>query len=253
MKTEILYGIHPVIEALRAKRRSFASIHISKDRARKGPEWIETVMALAGPLKVPVVTVSSSQLTSMADTDMHQGIAGKVSPYPLKRLSDILGRSESATSDRFLLLLDHVVDPHNFGALIRTAHCVDIDGIVVPKDRSAPPTATVSKVSSGALEHVAMVRVTNVVNTMAILKENGMWVVGLDKGEGESIFSLTFPPSVAIVIGGEHRGIRPLVKKHCDLLCSIPQAGKIDSLNASVAGAVAMYEVYRQRHQRGLA
>ncbi|MEE8399331.1 MAG: 23S rRNA (guanosine(2251)-2'-O)-methyltransferase RlmB [Desulfobacterales bacterium] len=249
MKTEILYGIHPVIEALKANRRSFASIHISKDRARKGSEWIEALMALAEPLKVPIITVPSSQLTSMADTDMHQGVAAKVSPYPLKGLSEILGRSESATSNRFLLILDHVVDPHNFGALIRTAHCVDIGGILVPKDRSAPPTATVSKVSSGALEHVSMARVTNIVSTISILKENGMWVVGLDKGEGGSIFSLTFPPSVAIVIGGEHRGIRPLVKKHCDLLCSIPQAGEIDSLNASVAGGVAMYEVYRQRHQ----
>jgi len=249
MKTEILYGIHPVVEALRARRRSFASIHISKDRASKKPEWVGIVMALAGQLKVPIVTDSSPRLTSMAETDMHQGIVGKVSPYPLARLSDIVGESGSAPRDRFLLLLDHVVDPHNFGALVRSADCVGVDGILVPKDRSAPPTAAVSRVSAGALEHVSMARVTNIVNTIAALKENGIWVVGLDRRTDQSIFSFTFPPSVAIVIGGEHRGIRPLVRKHCDLLCSIPQAGKIDSLNASVAGGVAMYEVFRQRKE----
>jgi len=212
---------------------------------------MDILITLADSLNIPVKSSSSSQLQSMAQTDLHQGVAARVSSYPWMGFSDIIGGNESATASgeirRFLLLLDHVVDPHNLGALIRTAYCAGVDGILVPKDRSAAPTPVVSKVSAGALEHVRMARITNTVNTIKSLKTYGLWIIGLDKTDGQSIFSFTFPPKVAIVIGGEHKGMGTLVKKHCDELCSIPQLGEIDSLNASVAGAIAMYEVYRQR------
>lgn len=247
MKTEILYGIHPVIEALKAKRRTFVSIYLSQ---RKPSKWLDTLLELADSLKLPVLQSSSTQLRSMTHTDSHQGVAARVSPYPWVNFSDILGMNRSnpdtGALQRFFLLLDHVVDPHNLGALVRTAHCVGVDGILLPKDRSAPPTAVVSKVSAGALEHVRMAHITNMVSTIKILKQQGLWIIGLDRGDGESIFAFEFPSAVAILIGGEHKGIRTLVKKHCDGLCSIPQTGNIDSLNASVAGAIAMYEVFRQ-------
>jgi len=248
VKTEILYGIHPVIEALKAKRRAFANIYLSK---RKPAKWVDTVYELAGALKVTVEQFSLPQLQSITHTDLHQGVAARVSLYPWADFSEIMpmdgSRPDARNLRRFLLLLDHVVDPHNLGALVRTAHCVGVDGILVPKDRSAPPTAVVSKVSAGALEHVRMAHVTNMVRTIQILKQQGLWIIGLDRWDGESIFAFQFPPAVAILIGGEHKGIRPLIKRHCDHICSIPQIGNIDSLNASVAGAIAMYEVFRQQ------
>jgi 23S rRNA (guanosine2251-2'-O)-methyltransferase len=245
-KTEIIYGVHPVVEALRANRRRFRAIYVSVASVGKAPKWLHELSALAESLEIPVDNVSPARLDSLADTDSHQGVAAKVEPYPLQGIADLVGRKSPVPSIRFFVLLDHVVDPHNFGALVRTAHCAGAQGIIVPKDRSAPPTATVSKVSAGALEHVHMVRVTNMVNTIKVLKEEGIWIVGLDREADESIFTFEFPPSVAIIIGGEQKGIRPLVKKQCDFLCAIPQMGRIDSLNASVAGGIAMYEIYRQ-------
>jgi len=184
----------------------------------------------------------------MTGTDEHQGIAAKVSTYPLTGIEKVIRDPHS--DDLFLVMLDHVVDPHNFGAILRTAHCAGVSGVVISKDRSAPPSATVSKVSAGALEHVDIARVTNMVQTMKTLKRKGVWVVGLDPDARDSVFSFDFPTPIALVIGGEQKGIRPLVKKHCDILCAIPQAGRIDSLNASVAGAIVMYEVFRQRSLR---
>jgi 23S rRNA (guanosine2251-2'-O)-methyltransferase len=154
---------------------------------------------------------------------------------------------EDGKSNPFLLLLDNIMDPHNLGALIRTALCVGIDGVIIPKDRSAQPSPTVSKASAGALEHISLSRVTNMVDTIKMLKKNGLWIAGMDKMSTESIFTCDLKGFNAIVIGGEGKGVRPLVKKHCDILLSIPQIGPLDSLNASVAGAVAMYEIFRQR------
>ncbi len=243
-RTEILYGVHPVFEALKASRRACRTIYISSARAGKSPPWLTGLRVLAESLRVPIESCPPSRLESLAGTDGHQGIAAKVGPYPLQSIDELM--SPQTSTHRFLLLLDHVVDPHNFGALVRTAHCAGVQGIAVPKDRSAPPTPAVSKVSAGALEHVRMARVTNMVNTIKVLKREGFWIIGLDGAATTSIFTIDSPASVGIVIGGEQKGIRPLVKQHCDLLCAIPQSGKIDSLNASVAGAIAMYEIYRQ-------
>ena len=159
----------------------------------------------------------------------------------------MLDNIQGGKSDPFLLLLDNIMDPNNLGALIRTALCVGVNGVIIPKDRSAQPTPTVSKVSAGALEHISLSRVTNMANTIKMLKENGLWIAGMDKISTESIFTCDMKAFSAIVIGGEEKGIRPLVKKQCDMLLSIPQTGPLDSLNASAAGAVVMYEAFRQR------
>ena len=243
-KTEILYGIHPVFEALKAGRRTFFEIYCAKDKI---PKRLGKVVAFAESLNIPVQKVNNTRLESITGTGQHQGIGALVSPYPLTRIDDIVGNVKSAAADYFLLLLDNIIDPHNLGALLRTSLGVGVGGIVIPKDRSALPTPTVSKASAGALEHVRLVRVTNMVNTIKDLKGKGLWIVGLDIAAQQSIFFSDLTGSVAIVIGGEAKGIRPLVKKHCDILMSIPQTGRINSLNASVAGAVVMYEVFRQR------
>ena len=145
-------------------------------------------------------------------------------------------------------MLDSILDPQNLGGLIRTAVCAGVDAVILPKDRSATPSPAVSKASAGALEHARVIQATNLVRSMALLKEAGIWITGLDRAGDPSIFQSDFNGPVALVVGGEEKGIRPLVKKHCDFLATIPQQGPIDSLNASAAGAVAIYEAFRQRH-----
>jgi 23S rRNA (guanosine2251-2'-O)-methyltransferase len=147
----------------------------------------------------------------------------------------------------FLLLLDNVVDPHNLGAILRTAVCVGADGVIIPKDRSAFPTPAVSKISSGALEYIRLALVNNMVRTVQMLKDRGVWIVGLDQNAPDSIFATDLTGAMGLIVGGEEKGIRPLLRKTCDGLICIPQSDKVGSLNASVAGAIVMYESYRQR------
>lgn len=244
VKTEILYGIHPVFEALKAGRRVVFEIYVAKGKI---PKRFDKLVQLAESVDIPIKQVKPSELKLIAGTDKHQGIGAKTGPYPFAKISDIEGIGGLDSKKYFLLLLDNIVDPRNLGALVRTAFCVGVDGVVVPKDRSALPTPAVSKASAGALEHVRLLRVTNMTNTMRDLKKKDVWIAGLDPTSEETIFFKDLTGSIAIVIGGEEKGIRPLVKKHCDFLMSIPQEGLVNSLNASVAGAVAMYEVFRQR------
>ena len=244
MKTEILYGIHPISEALKAGRRDVFTIYIAKENISKR---IEKVLALAESLKIPIERKNSQHLINLSGTAHHQGVGAKVGPYPLVKFSELFDGIQSAKSNPCILLLDNMMDPRNLGALVRTALCINTDAVIIPKDRSARPTPIVSKASAGALEHIRLVRVTNMVNAIKALKKSGLWVAGMDKTSVKSIFYSDLTVPVAIVVGGEERGIRPLVKKHCDFLMSIPQAGPVNSLNASVAGAVVMYEVFRQR------
>ena len=244
VKTEILSGIHSVREAITAGRREIFEIYVSKEKI---PKRIQAVISLAESFQIPVKRLMPHMLQSVLRADHKQGIGAHVSPYPFVDITDILDSFKCQPCPPFLLLLDNVVDPHNLGALVRTAVCVGVDGICIPKDRSASPTPAVSRVSAGALEHMRMARVVNLSKTIHLLKERGLWIVGLDKFSGESIYSTRLSTPVSIVVGGEEKGIRRLIKKQCDMLVSIPQTKKIDSLNASAAGAVAMYEVWRQR------
>lgn len=244
-KTETLFGIHPVLEALNAQRRVFHEIYIIKDKPNKRTAHIAEI---AGSRNIPVTLIRPAQLRTMAGTDTHQSIAASVSPYPVVSFSEMISDPPGKGRLPFYLFIDNVVDPHNLGALIRTALCAEISGVVIPKDRSAEPSPTVSKSSAGALEHIRLARVVNMANTIKDLKKNNIWIIGLDKDGDRSIYENDFNTPIAIVVGGEESGIRPLVKRHCDFLSYIPQAGRISSLNASVAGAIAMYEAYRQRN-----
>ena len=244
MKTEILYGIHPVYEALTAGRRNIYEIYLQKDNKSGRPDRLASLATHRG---TRVKTVGSGDLKALVGVAAHQGVAAKVDPFPLTAISDILAAAEAKGARPFLLMLDNILDPQNLGAIIRTALCVGIDGVIMPKDRSAPLTPAVSKASAGALEHIYLSRVTNLVQTIKQFKNKGVWVMGLDKDAEQSIYDGDMTGSVAIVLGGEQKGIRPLVKKNCDFLVSIPQPGALDSLNASVAAAVAMYEALRQR------
>jgi 23S rRNA (guanosine2251-2'-O)-methyltransferase len=244
VKKEILFGVNPVYEALRAGRRDIFKVYITKEKISKR---LEGIIALADSLKIPVEVSTPFNLKSISGSEHHQGVGVQAGPYPFVKISNMLDNIQGGKSDPFLLLLDNIMDPNNLGALIRTALCVGVNGVIIPKDRSAQPTPTVSKVSAGALEHISLSRVTNMANTIKMLKENGLWIAGMDKISTESIFNCDMKAFSAIVIGGEGKGVRPLVKKHCDVLLSIPQTGPLDSLNASAAGAVVMYEAFRQR------
>lgn len=244
MSLEILYGIHSVHESMKAGRRTFFEMYIKKDKLSK---HVEGIQSFAKNLKVPIQTIGTSELKKITGTDLHQGVAAKVSSYPVIGIDDLIFKSRKESCKRFFLLLDNVVDPQNLGALIRTALCAGVEGIIITKDRSAPLTPAVSRASAGALEHCLVSKVTNLAMTINKLKENGVWVAGMDSAASQSVFEADLTIPVAIIIGGEEKGIRLLVKQSCDFLISIPQTGKIDSLNASAAGAVVMYEVFRQR------
>lgn len=244
MKTEIIYGFHPVCEALKAARRKFIEVYAIKDNTS---ERIKQVALLAESMEIPVKKIQPSRLKQSAGTGQHQGVGAKVSRYPLVDTAFIFHKLESDNQNKFLVLLDNILDPQNLGAIIRTAVAVSVDTVIIPKKRSASPTPAVSRASAGALEHVFIAKVTNMVNTIKILKEKGIWIFGMDPAAKDSIYTADLTGAAAIVIGGEEKGMRQLVKKHCDSMLSIPQMGPVNSLNASVAAAVIMYEVFRQR------
>jgi 23S rRNA (guanosine2251-2'-O)-methyltransferase len=242
VKTELLYGIHPVCEALAAGRRKFYEIYLDKEKKAGRLERIESMAESRGILK----KVGRGDLKALAGTAGHQGVAARVSPYRQFTVEDIL-QAVHGDEKHFLLMLDNIQDPRNLGAVIRTALCVGVHGVILPKDRSAPPTPAVSKASAGALEHARLVRVTNLVQTIKHCKSRGLWIIGLQKEAKQLVYAGDLTGPIALVLGGEQKGIRNLVQKNCDFLFSIPQQGKLNSLNASVAAAVAMYEAYRQR------
>jgi len=241
---EIIYGIHPVTEALKSERRIFYEIYVVDDIVSKRHEKIKKLAFLKN---IPLKRISIKALNSITETTMHQMVGARVSPYPLSSLSDIIRNTKNTKKNSTLLLLDNIVDPHNFGALVRTAVCAGVGGIIIPKDRSVKPLPTVSKVSAGAMEHILIARVINIVNAIKLLKKEGFWVVGMDRQGDGSIYDCDLSCPVVIVIGGEEKGIRLLVKKNCDFLTYIPQIGQIDSLNASVAGGIVLYEAFRQK------
>jgi len=246
MKTEILYGIHPVAEALAAGRRKIHEIYIAQESDIRR---MEGVYKKIESRHIPVQKLPRQQIQALSGKDAHQGIAAKVSPYPTMTLTELTGIAEKQQAPPLYLLIDHVVDLHNLGALIRTALCANFDGVVIPKDRTAPPSPVVSKTSAGALEHIRLAQVVNMVQAISELKKKGVWIIGLDMDGNRSLFETDLTGGIGMVVGGEESGIRPLVKKNCDFLCFIPQAGPVGSLNASVAGGVAMYEAYRQRNR----
>jgi 23S rRNA (guanosine2251-2'-O)-methyltransferase len=240
----IIWGYHPVYEALRARRRKISTIHMVLDKIRTRGEALMHIARSAG---ISVEGISAQQLTLMVGHKRHQGICAEASEYPMSSLDAILDSAQSVGEFPFVLGLDQIVDPQNFGAIARTAHCAGIHGIIVPKKNAAPPSAAASKASAGALEHMNIAFVTNLVNALKSLKDNGLWIAGADQKGQDTVFDADLSGPLAIVVGGEEKGIRPLVKKQCDYLVAIPQKGPIGSLNASAAASVVMYESFRQR------
>jgi 23S rRNA (guanosine2251-2'-O)-methyltransferase len=247
--SDLLYGIHPVYEALIAGRRAFKKLFVSKRRQTKGVQGLLERTRAEG---VPIQYREPDYFRSLLGGLVHQGVAAHVSDYPLVDIGDILRKAETDDELPIVLALDGIVDPQNLGSLIRTSLAMGIHGIILAKDRSAPLSPSVSKASAGAMEHTLIARVPNLVTALKRLKKAGLWVVGAHAGSGQRVDEADFNVGLVLVIGGEGKGIRPLVRKTCDYLVSVPQKKVVDSLNAAVAGAMVMYEIVRQRRLKGL-
>ncbi|SLM30123.1 RNA methyltransferase (TrmH family protein, group 3) [Desulfamplus magnetovallimortis] len=258
LNCEILCGIHPVLEAVKAERRLFFKIFVSRQHSGR----IIEIVDFAKNHDIAVEYTSDEQLEEICLGVKHQGVAAEVGRYPLGKASDIfkgkINKTHTAgygseeeeileSSKKFFVILEGLQDPHNLGAIIRTAICAGADHIVLPKDRSVHPSPAVSRASAGAMEHADISIVTNIAMFVRELKKNGVWIAGLDAGGAISIFDADFSGDIALVVGGEHTGIRPLVKKECDFIVSLPMVKGVTSLNASVASGIAMYEILRQR------
>ncbi|MES0351140.1 MAG: 23S rRNA (guanosine(2251)-2'-O)-methyltransferase RlmB [Desulfobacteria bacterium] len=243
---DLLYGIHPLYEALAAGRRRFKKVYVSKNRGTKG---IQALLERARTGGIPVQYKVPDFFRSHLGDSVHQGVAAQVGHFPLVDENDILKGAETDGRLPLVLALDGVVDPQNLGSLVRTALAMGVHGIILPKARSAPLSPSVSKASAGAMEHMLFARVPNLVAALQRLKKAGLWVVGAHGGSERPVDQADFNVGLVLVIGGENKGIRPLVRKTCDYLVSVPQKGTIDSLNAAVAGAIVMYEIVRQRRK----
>lgn len=243
---EVLYGLHPVEEAIRSGLRPLDHVLVARDRK---DERLERVIALCRVANIRVATDSREQLTRLAKTDTHQGILALVRERQFLGIEDLLRmrKPAGAGGHKFFLALDGVEDPHNLGALLRTADAVAVDGVLIPERRSAPINATVAKTSAGASEHIRIARVTNLVRSLEQLKKENVWVLGLDERGSPDYMDFDFRTDCVLVLGREGAGLHDLVKKTCDHLLRIPMVGAVSSLNVSVAGAIVMYEAMRQR------
>ncbi|WP_054956080.1 23S rRNA (guanosine(2251)-2'-O)-methyltransferase RlmB [Paenibacillus dakarensis] len=241
---EIIAGKHSVTEALRSGR-TINKIWVA-DNAQK--HLITPIIAEARKLGIVIQNVDKRKLDQLVPGVQHQGVVAQAAPYAYAEVDDLLKIAEDKGEPPFLLILDEIEDPHNLGSILRTADCTGVHGVILPKRRSAQITATVSKTSAGAVEYVPVARVTNLAQTIEQLKEMGVWVVGTVVDAVEEIYDTqVFNGPVAIVIGNESKGMGRLIREKCDVLVKLPMAGQINSLNASVAAGVIMYEVLRRR------
>ena len=240
--SEQIEGRNAVLEAFRSGK-CVDKLFIL-DGCQDGP--VRTIAREARKKDTIINYVSKERLDQLSETRAHQGVIAQVAAYEYSTVEDILEKAEEKGEPPFLILLDNVEDPHNLGAIIRTANLAGAHGVIIPKRRAVGLTSTVAKTSAGAINYTPVAKVTNLVRTMEELKEKGIWFVCADMG-GESMYRMNLTGPIGLVIGNEGEGVSRLVKEACDFTASIPMKGDIDSLNASVAAGVLAYEIVRQR------
>lgn len=239
---EIIAGRNPVTEALNGERE------VERVFIADGAEGsVSKIVAIAREQGVIVDFVPKEKIDGMAPGAKHQGVVAKVSEYKYAELDDVFAKAEESGEDPFIVILDEVTDPHNLGAVIRTAECAGAHGIIIPKRRAASLTQTVALSAAGAIESMPVVQVTNLARTIEELKERGVWIAAADM-DGETYYEANLTGAIAIVIGNEGKGVGRLVKEKCDFVLSIPMYGSINSLNASNAAAILMYGIRRARN-----
>ena len=243
---DVLVGRNAITEAL--KRGRSVNRLLVADGNREGS--IGEIIAVAKVRGVVINYVERSKIEAIAHGHRHQGVLAYVAPVEYVEVEDILKSAKEKGHSPFLLLLDELEDPHNLGALLRTADAAGVDGVLIPKRRSVPLNATVAKTSAGAVEYVPVARIGNIAQTIKRLKDEGFWVAGADMAGEKNYYEADFTGSLVLVVGSEGKGMSELTKKNCDFLVKIPMQGKINSLNASVAGSILMYEAMRQRSEK---
>ncbi len=248
MSSEFIVGKNPVLEALRSGH-TINKIWIGEG-TQKGQ--VNQVIDLAKENGIQFQFVPKKKLDSLVDKQNHQGVVASVAAYEYADIDDLFTNAEQKGEDPFILILDEIEDPHNLGSILRTADAAGAHGVIIPKRRAVGLTATVAKASTGAIEYVPVVRVTNLARTMDELKKRGLWFAGTDAKGDTDFREASFDLPIGLVIGSEGKGISRLIKEKCDFLLSVPMRGKVTSLNASVAASLLMYEVLRKRNPIGM-
>ena len=236
----IIIGRNPVLEALKSNE-TIDTLYISSTGG-----VISHIVALAKEKNITIKNVSDKKLSSMCDNKSHQGVIATIGSAEYVSLEDILKVSKDKGTSPFIVICDEIEDPHNLGAIIRTCETAGVDGIIIPKGRSATLNATVRKTSAGAVSYVPVARVSNLASAIETLKQNNVWIYGTD-ADGENYTNVDLTGGIALVIGSEGFGMGKLIRDKCDFLLSLPMFGKVNSLNASVAGGIFIYEAVRQR------
>ncbi len=236
-------GRNPVVELLKGQRK-VKKIYLQQGIKGKNIKWI---IKKAKEKKIPLQNITKSTLDKMASSHSHQGVIATSEKIKLYSPETIINRARKRKEAPFIVILDQIQDPHNFGAIIRTAYAAGVHGIIFPKNRAVDITPVVVKASAGAVEHLMLSKVTNINYTIEDLKEAGLWVAGADIREAKLCYDSDLKGPLAIVIGNEGAGLRRLVRENCDFLVKIPMQGKLGSLNASVAAGIIIFEAVRQR------
>ena len=248
---DLIIGRNACLEALRTDREiERLTVLKPKDGKQKLEGSLQKILGKAKDRRIPVYYADRASLDRMAGGGVHQGVIATVSDYEYKTVEDLLHTAEERGEPPFLILLDGLEDPHNLGAVMRTAECAGAHGVIIPERRSVSVNATVRKTSAGAAEHIGCARVKNMARAIEQLQAAGVWVYGCDM-DGSDCFETDMKGPVAIVIGNEGDGISRLTREKCDVIVSIPMRGRINSLNASNAAAIVMYEILRQRREAG--
>lgn len=243
IREDLIEGRNAVIEALKSDK-TIEQILIAKGDIKGS---VNLIFKMAKEKNITIKEVNRKKLDNMSETKSHQGVIAIVTPYKYCEIEDIFNYAKERKEEPFIVILDEIEDPHNLGSIIRTAEVFGVHGIIIPKRRSVGVTPAVYKSSSGAVEHMNISRVANLNNAIDMLKERGLWVYGSDMEGEEYSYNVKFKGGVALVIGSEGKGISRLTKEKCDLIVKIPMKGKINSLNASVASGILMYEVMKQK------
>ena len=241
----LIFGIHAVEEALAARGRGFEYVAVA---AGRGDSRLQKISQLCRAAGIPVRTMPRDQLTRLANTGSHQGVVAVTAEKQYGDLDDLLNHKRGQFS--FLAVLDGIEDPHNLGAIIRTAEGAGADGIVIPERRAVGVTAAVVKASAGASEYLPVAKVTNISRAIEEIKSRNIWTVGLDERGSQLYDQIDYKMDCALVLGAEGHGLHQHVREKCDFLVSIPMLGKVPSLNVSVAAAIVMYELARQRRSK---
>jgi 23S rRNA (guanosine2251-2'-O)-methyltransferase len=243
-----IYGVHPIIEALEHGGHTIEKIIITT--GRHGND-IQKILTSAARHKIPVLYENREYMDKIVHHKNHQGVIGLSGAFQYITVEHIIASLGTPRRGALVMILDCIEDPQNLGSLIRTGHCFGVNGIIIPEDRTASVTPAVIKASAGAALHTPIARVVNISKAIDYLQSEGFWIYGTDAAQGSPCNTFDYADNIGLVLGSEQKGMRPLIKKKCDFLVSIPMAGRIDSLNVSVAAGILMYQIASQQQQKG--